>query len=398
MLTAVQLTPQGRGAVATIGLRGDLAELDASFVAANGIPAARQPLDRICFGRWGNEPAEEVVYVRTDERQAELHCHGGPAAVQRVLRDVQQLRGIVLTPEEFLEQTVSPLEAECRRALLQATTRKTAHHLLRQSVRLPALIGSLASVSREDRIQIIDRMLTWSDFGIHLTTPWKVVLCGRPNVGKSSLINALLGYSRAVVFDQPGTTRDVVAAETSLAGWPVEFSDTAGLRETVEGLESAGISRARKRLQEADLIVIVLDAAAGITQDDERLLAEFPNAIRVVNKIDLLSSEQGLPRFDEPGQHDGDERWSPLRPIPVSAVTGTGVEQLIEMLVRRLVPEEPECSEIHSTEHPGHPEGPAFPVCTEQVARLRHLRLLAVQDAEESFRELVETWCTPPNA
>src|SRR5690606_27241148 len=90
----------------------------------------------------------------------------------------------------------------------------------------------------------------------HLLTPWQVVLCGRPNVGKSSLINALVGYERTVVFDQPGTTRDVVSVETAIHGWPVIFSDTAGLRETESELEAAGIARARARLKQADLIAV----------------------------------------------------------------------------------------------------------------------------------------------
>ena len=96
----------------------------------------------------------------------------------------------------------------------------------------------------------IREWLAWEDFGLHLTRPWNVVLAGRPNVGKSSLINALLGYTRSIVFDQPGTTRDVVTAATAIDGWPIELSDTAGLRESPSRWrrrESSGRGRHSRR-------------------------------------------------------------------------------------------------------------------------------------------------------
>lgn len=399
ILTAVQLTPRGRGAVATIGLHGDLVALAPWFTAANGISASRQQINRICFGRWGGDPAEEVVFVRTDAQQGELHCHGGPAAVQRIFQDIRNAGGVILDADESLLGTRSRLDAECQRALMRATTRKTAHHLFRQSVLLPGVVRSLETAAPEDRIAIIDRLLEWSDFGVHLTKPWKVVLCGRPNVGKSSLINALLGYSRTVVFDQPGTTRDVVAAETSLGGWPVEFSDTAGLREAEEELESAGIHLARQRLKEADLILAVLDATSGVTPDDERLLAEFPQAMRVFNKSDLLSAanREGLPSCLETDAQDASDGLTPRTElVSVSAVTGAGIDRLIELLVERLVPKEPEFIENRAADETGTPQGPAFPVSAEQIERLRQLRTLAVQTAENEFRKLVRTWCASP--
>src|SRR5690606_16577637 len=84
---------------------------------------------------------------------------------------------------------------------------------------------------------LVDR----APLGLHLTRPWHVALAGAPNVGKSSLLNAVLGYGRAIVFDQPGTTRDVLDAVTAIDGWPVRLTDGAGLRESVDALEAAGV-------------------------------------------------------------------------------------------------------------------------------------------------------------
>ena len=94
-----------------------------------------------------------------------------------------------------------------------------------------------------------------ADLGLHLTSPWRVVVAGPPNVGKSSLINALVGYHRAVVFDTPGTTRDVVTVGTAIDGWPVELSDTAGIRPSDDRLESR-VGRAIEQTRQADLVAL----------------------------------------------------------------------------------------------------------------------------------------------
>jgi small GTP-binding protein len=138
-------------------------------------------------------------------------------------------------------------------------------------------------------------------------------------VGKSSLINALVGYQRSIVFDEPGTTRDVVTAETALDGWPIQFIDTAGLRDSdADDLEAAGIALARQQLDAADLRLLVLDTSQPRNADDERLLDEWTDALVIANKCDLPSAWLGpmdvtkLPgcnpegaRFDSPGHSPG---------------------------------------------------------------------------------------------
>ncbi|MEK6237798.1 MAG: GTP-binding protein [Planctomycetales bacterium] len=168
-------------------------------------------------------------------------------------------------------------------------------------------------------------LLDRARLGLRLTEPFRVALAGRPNVGKSSLVNAWLGYERSIVFDQPGTTRDVVAATASVDGWLIELSDTAGLRETRDPLEAAGARLTERRLESVDLVVLILDAAEPPTPEDQALLAAWPDALRVANKCDLPAADAS--------------RISGS--IPVSALTGEGMDALLRAVSLRLVPEPP---------------------------------------------------------
>ena len=363
-LTAAVLTPVGRGAVATIRVRGDLSQLEGVavplFRAANGRSLSQQELRRIAFGRWGREDAEEIVVGRLSDETLELHCHGGDAAVRRILNDLQRAGCAVLSWQSQMVASDESLNAECLDALSRATTWRTAEIVLEQSNGLlckafqqlaltvsPSPPLPLSPAPQNDvHIETLSRLnalLAWADFGLHLTRPWSVVLTGRPNVGKSSLINRLLGYERAIVFDQPGTTRDVVTGETAFDGWPVLLADTAGLREAAEELEAAGIALARQRLATADLRVVLIDLGEPPTPDDERLLAEWPDAIVVAHKCDRP------------------DRWLsrvPVGALRVSSRTGEGVEELQRQLVERLVPQVP-------------PPGTAIPISARQVELLR---------------------------
>ncbi len=350
-LLAARLTPQGRGAVATVGVSGDLSRINSCFQAANGRTISDQDLNRISFGHWGNDHTEEVVIVRIAEDLLELHCHGGMAAVDRIVRDLHACGCRIVSQSDWAQVAFGAIDAEGAEILQRTTTRLAAHHALRQMSLFPEAIQALQQLAPSDGIAVIDDMLALGEVAKHLLTPWEVVLCGRPNVGKSSLINALVGFERTVVFDQPGTTRDVVTAETAIQGWPILFSDTAGLRETDSELEAAGIARARHRLTTADLIIVVLDATAGIVPEDEEILRAFPNAIRVWNKCDLALAETGS---------------APEAAIPVSALTSAGIPHLVERIIQQLVPVK-------------LPTDRAFPISEKQFRFLRHQRDLLTQ-------------------
>lgn len=339
-LSAALVTPVGRGAVATIRVCGAIGELIGktkerlAFQAANGQPLSNQPTGKIVFGRWGQElmAVEEVIVCHLDAQTLEIHCHGGDAAVQRILADLSDAGCQVLAWQEQFSVTRDRLEVDCQTALSLASTWRTAEILHEQSAGLlRRAFNELLQLCEpgsfpDEFLRCIDALLEWSDFGIHLSRPWSVVLTGRPNVGKSSLINAILGYERAIVFDQPGTTRDVVTGETALAGWPVVLADTAGLRETSDELESAGIALARQRLQAADLRLVLIDLSQSPTEADNQLLAEWPEAIVVGHKCDLR------------------DEWNQQLPegaIRVSSVTKQGLEDLHRAIVQRLVPVAP---------------------------------------------------------
>jgi tRNA modification GTPase len=152
-------------------------------------------------------------------------------------------------------------------------------------------------------------------------TPWKVVIAGAPNVGKSSLMNALAGYTRSIVSPIPGTTRDVVSTMMAIDGWPVEMTDTAGIRQAPSVLEQQGVERAEDAIRGADLRLWLLDGST------EPAFPEQPDEWKfVINKTDRLAA------WD----------WQLARnALRISALTQAGLAELCEWISRRLVPEPP---------------------------------------------------------
>jgi tRNA modification GTPase len=325
------LTPRGRGAVATVavGGHGGLSCVAARFAAARGRPLDELPVGRIYFGRWrASDGAGEELVVSRRSGWVELHCHGGIAASDAIVQDLVQDGCREVSWAEFVWRTApDPLTAEACVALAHARTDRTAAILmdqwrgaLRDAWR--QMESAIEAQQRTLAIACLQRLLSRSRVGTHLIEPYRVVLCGPPNVGKSTLINALLGYHRSIVFDQPGTTRDVLTAYTALEGWPVELSDTAGLRDEARGIEAEGIDRSRRQIERADLVIYVADSAepcpptaVSHAPDTRRLLVQ--------NKVDLGTA-----------QLDGAD-------ILTSAVTGAGIAELAQAIAQRLVPQPP---------------------------------------------------------
>ena len=333
---AIVLTPEGRGAVAVVLVEGAEAAaiVDRCFHSASGKPLSDYPLGDIAFGRWLSTSGEELVVCRRSEERVEIHCHGGKAAVAAVLEALASAGCEAVSWADWGdERGENRIQTQAIEALARATTERTAAILLDQYD--GALGGEIQAVVRQlendddaslaEAQAALNALQAKAAIGRHLTEPFRIVLAGRPNVGKSSLINALAGYRRSIVFDQPGTTRDVVTARAALDGWPVELADTAGIRHAKDPLERVGVQRAERSLAEADVRVLVFDRSCAWSFEDQALLQTWPDAVVVHNKADL-------PAVD-----------APLRPasIETSATTKNGIDRLIQAIVARLAPESP---------------------------------------------------------
>jgi tRNA modification GTPase len=326
------LTPPGAAAIATLGLYGPRAWAAVREQFRPARPGGRDlpeapTTDRFWLGRLGTDMADEVV-IAAREPVVEVHCHGGREVVRMLL---EAFAGRDLRPcswQEFLRLTTADeVRAAAAVALAEARTQRTAAVLLDQYHgafgRAVAAIhaawdrGDLSEAGR-----LLEGLARYAPLGRHLISPWRVVVAGAPNVGKSSLVNALAGYARCVVSPTPGTTRDVVTTLLAVDGWPLELADTAGLRDQAGALEEQGIGLARTAARDADLCLWLLDASAAPVGPPPDLAA-----VRiVVNKVDLP------PAWDLAAAGDA---------VRVSARTGAGVEQLGQALSRWLVPDPP---------------------------------------------------------
>jgi tRNA modification GTPase len=298
---------------------------------------AEQPVGRILFGYW---EGEDVVVIRMEENEWELHCHGGYAAVNRVQNSLESRNVQIQDWREFQNDLVSTLAREFQIAISESVTWKTAELLLRHPTttwihQLRCWVKALAespSTGLASEIQTqCEHIVDKSQIGIRLTKAARVVLAGAPNVGKSSLLNRLAGYERSIVQNRPGTTRDTFGAEIALGGYPVTLTDTAGIRETDDSLESAGISRARQVLSTADLILFLIDGTAAPTLEENQFLEQYPDAVPVLHKSD---------------QAVHPERTMTSGLLRVSALTGEGTKTLIDEIVRLIVPASPDSSTI----------------------------------------------------
>jgi tRNA modification GTPase len=332
--SVVLLTSAGRGAVASVRVEGEDAVdvVGGMFRPAGRRLLAEQPVGRVLLGRWQSDDAgEEVVVSRRAADAVEIHCHGGHTAARAIVASLVERGCEEISWQEWTRGAeADPIAAEARIALACAPTERAAMILLDQQE--GALRGALDEIGRilargdtPAAVEKIDSLVGWAAVGLHLVEPWTVVLAGRPNVGKSSLTNALVGYERAIVHPLPGTTRDVVAAAAAVEGWPIELADTAGIRAGGGPLEAAGIELARKRLAAADLVVLVFDAGQSWSADDEALARQWPEAVRVFNKCDLP------PAVDE-------VRYPGIR---TCALDGRGLDELVPALAARLVPQAP---------------------------------------------------------
>ncbi|MEK5330566.1 tRNA uridine-5-carboxymethylaminomethyl(34) synthesis GTPase MnmE [Lysinibacillus sp. FSL W8-0992] len=331
-------TPMGEGAIAIVRLSGDeaVAIADKIFKSPGGKSLTQQASHTIHYGHLvdpkTNEVVEEVMLslmrgpkTFTREDVIEINCHGGLVSVNRVLKLVLTNGARLAEPGEFTKRAflngrIDLSQAEAVMDLIRAKTDRAMNVALGQmDGKLSRLIGDLRQALLETLAQVevnidypeyddveemtvpvllekctwvrneIIKLLQTSSQGKILREGLSTVILGRPNVGKSSLLNSLVQENKAIVTDIAGTTRDIIEEYVNVRGVPLRLVDTAGIRETEDIVERIGVERSREALQSADLILFVLNYADELTIEDERLFEtiEAMDYIVIVNKTDL---------------------------------------------------------------------------------------------------------------
>lgn len=330
---------QASGAIGVIGVHGVDAYQAVARCFRPATALSRRPftMNEIRFGHWRSN--ESIVVVPTGDETIEIHCHGGSAAMRLILADLQS-EGVRVTDAEqwSIQLGRHPERVAMEFVLAQTNTECTAKIALDQCNGVLAqwargaieLLSAFDGMTKHQSIrdEIAD-ILRFKKLGEHLIEPWHVVIAGPPNVGKSSLLNRLLGYERVISHNQPGTTRDVISATTAIAGLPIRFSDTAGVRSTIDPLEQAGVERALGSLSSADLVLLVVDSSIGWEPAHQQLQDQITTPhILLWNKCDL-ASEKPYPNLSCPNS------------LAVSATTGIGLQLVAERIVQALVPDMP---------------------------------------------------------
>jgi tRNA modification GTPase len=342
-------TPSGRGGIGIVRVSGARAAEIARRLLGR-LPAPRRATHGAFRDARGDEVDEGIALFfpapgsYTGEAVLELHGHGGPVVTQAILAACVEAGARLAEPGEFtrrafLEGKLDLAQAEAVADLIDAASREAARSALRslagefsaaigtvqaELVELRALTEAMLDFPEEevDSLHIedarerlarlrgaLDELLRKSRQGSLLRAGIHVVLAGRPNVGKSSLLNRLAGEERAIVTPHPGTTRDALREAVQIDGVPLVLVDTAGLREALDEAERLGIERTQHELERADLVLAVFEAGGGATP-----LSTLPQAaarIDVYNKIDLA------PGFA-----------APAGAVGVSAKTGAGLDRL----------------------------------------------------------------------
>ncbi|HOJ88372.1 MAG TPA: tRNA uridine-5-carboxymethylaminomethyl(34) synthesis GTPase MnmE [Pseudothermotoga sp.] len=321
-------TPKGIGAIAIVRMSGNDSWQICQKVLAKTIDVEPRKLFHSFIKDIDGTLLDEVTVVfykkprsYTGEDMVEIMCHGGPVVSQAILDVLVGNGARVAQPGEFTKRAflngkIDLTKAEAVRQIIEASS-KTAAKLVAGNLsgRLAdavmklrtMLIDVLAKIEVEfdypdevlvERTELLDGLKQSSDFAekllenaqnrLVLSSGIKIVIVGKPNVGKSSLLNALVKEERAIVTEIPGTTRDLIQVPITIEGISFTLIDTAGIRESRDTVEKIGIERAIKAASEADLILFVLDATTPVDEDDIRILELIRNKryLVVINKID----------------------------------------------------------------------------------------------------------------
>jgi tRNA modification GTPase len=353
---AALATPPGRSALAVVRLSGQGA-FEVAARVIQGFRADRPRVATLAGFHHDGEPIDRGIYTvfpaphsYTGEDMVELSCHGGQLAPASLLAALHGAGARPASPGEFTRRAVlngklDLVQAEAVGEMIDAVAPAQARAALRRLegglsqriadlreslVELQALLSyeidfpgeddgpvapsRIAEAVGEAREQI-GRLLATAPSADRMRQGALLVLAGRPNAGKSSLFNALLGTDRALVTEIPGTTRDAIEAHTDFLGWPVRLVDTAGLADSRDRLERMGIEVSRRYLSAADLVLLCVESGRALAADEAALAAERPGLV-VRTKRDLAN-----------GAVEG---------LAVSSVTGEGIDQVRRAAAERV--------------------------------------------------------------
>jgi tRNA modification GTPase len=371
-------TPLGEGGLAVLRISGPqaFAVADKCFlpVGKKSQKPSAAPSHTIHYGkvRRGGKTIDEVLlavlrapHTYTREDTVEISCHGGILAAKLVLDTLLENGARLAGPGEFTrraflngrldlvqaEAVADLIHSRTELALVAANEQLAGKLSQRVNELRDEMMKTLAHVeahidfpdedimpdTREQLLQrlecgvtFVDKLLQTADEGRILRRGIRAAIVGRPNVGKSSLLNQLLGHDRAIVSPIPGTTRDTIEETANIRGLPVVFIDTAGLRETHDEIELEGVRRSHETLTRAEVILHVLDASESLTDEDEKFLSAFAGRKRILvqNKIDLPN------KLDLSAARQASNLASPI--VEVCCLSGQGIEALKDALKEQI--------------------------------------------------------------
>jgi len=370
-------TPPGEGGIAVIRVSGESAPeiVDKIFLSRSGKKIREFRSHSLNLGYIRDENGtlvDEVLVSRMDaprsytgENVVEINCHGGAVATRKCLELVINAGARLAEPGEFTkraflngrldmvqaEAVIEIIRARSEKALALSTRNLTGvlsrtlqqvedelifvNSRLEGSIDFPEEVGEPNWQEIEERLQVIEDRLQKLAAGSKRARVYRdgvrVVIAGKPNVGKSSLLNVLAQKEKAIVTELPGTTRDLIEDLIYIRGIPVWVTDTAGIRETQDVIESIGGEKTRAALAEADIVVFVVDASTGIQDEDLEIMKQIEDKRRlvVINKTDIqdrcLSAEEVRNMF------------SGVQTVEISALEETGIEELESALEELII-------------------------------------------------------------
>lgn len=380
---ACKLTSDAPSAIAVIEVTGPDAWswLQKYWVPHSSLPLNRLlALNRIRYGMLyaseSHTSGESVVVCRTEEERFEIHCHGGQAASSIILARLASDGFHIVSPLRGLRHGLDPVQSHAQQDLLAAESMATAAILLDQyRGSLSSEIRQVIAHIQEGRITLalekLKQLLKFGEFGSHLVHPWRVVLAGPPNAGKSSLLNAILGYQRAIVHTSAGTTRDLLSERTSIEGWPIEIIDSAGVRDTEDPIERIGVESSLDMINTADLVLLLVAPEQGWSETHKTIYRCCQKRLMVIQtKCDQSSQSSEIP-------------LSSMPIVSTSVFEGKTIEELMKRVCSTLVPHVPE-------------SGAAIPFRPDQITVFQASVDLIEQDQPlAAVRELQELLDTP---